>query len=187
MGGSVSRRDGAAGDDHVLHAAGPATAAAGAGGGVPPSLPPGIPGIHAPLPIGAGTTGIGSGGGGTPAAFVAAAPGAGLVSTAGLAGSSVFSATTGSPLVPTVFRWEHGGNNVYLTGEFNRWLGQPMHRSGADWVAIVNLLKGRHDYKFIVDGEWRFAPDQATVRVGDGRDGGTGDGDRCVCDDISST
>jgi hypothetical protein len=24
-------------------------------------------------------------------------------------------------LVPTVFRWEHGGRNVYITGTFNNW------------------------------------------------------------------
>ena len=24
-------------------------------------------------------------------------------------------------LVPTVFRWEHGGRQVYITGTFNNW------------------------------------------------------------------
>jgi hypothetical protein len=32
--------------------------------------------------------------------------------------------------VPTVFKWEHGGRNIYITGTFNNWERQiPMHRS----------------------------------------------------------
>ena len=38
-----------------------------------------------------------------------------------------------------------------------------MYRSGNDFVYIASLPIGRHAYKFIVDDEWRFAPDQATV------------------------
>lgn len=38
-------------------------------------------------------------------------------------------------LVPTVFRWEHGGRQVYITGTFNNWEQQiPMHRSGNDFT-----------------------------------------------------
>jgi hypothetical protein len=66
--------------------------------------------------------------------------------------------------VPTVFRWEHGGNNVYITGTFNGWSRRvPMHRSGNDFIYIQSLPKGKHAFKFIVDDEWRFAPDQPTV------------------------
>jgi hypothetical protein len=67
-------------------------------------------------------------------------------------------------LVPTVFRWEHGGNAVFITGTFNGWSNRvPMHRSGNDFVYIAGLARGKHAYKFIVDDEWRFAPDQPTV------------------------
>ncbi|CAN0032118.1 unnamed protein product, partial [Chrysoparadoxa australica] len=67
-------------------------------------------------------------------------------------------------VVPTVFRWEHGGRRVYITGTFNNWEKQiPMHRSGNDFTYIHNLKKGKHAFKFIVDDEWRFAPDQPTV------------------------
>eukprot|EP00538_Stauroneis_constricta_P014386 CAMPEP_0119560830 /NCGR_PEP_ID=MMETSP1352-20130426/15985_1 /TAXON_ID=265584 /ORGANISM="Stauroneis constricta, Strain CCMP1120" /LENGTH=181 /DNA_ID=CAMNT_0007608891 /DNA_START=160 /DNA_END=701 /DNA_ORIENTATION=- len=66
--------------------------------------------------------------------------------------------------VPTVFRWEHGGRQVYITGTFNGWSRQiPMHRSGNDFTYIHNLKRGKHAFKFIVDDEWRFAPDQPTV------------------------
>ena len=36
----------------------------------------------------------------------------------------------------------------------------PMHRSGNDFTYIHNVKRGRHAYKFVVDDEWRFAPDQ---------------------------
>lgn len=72
--------------------------------------------------------------------------------------------------VPTVFRWEHGGRQVYITGTFNGWSRQiPMHRSGNDFTYIHNLRRGKHAFKFIVDDEWRFAPDQPTVADIDGR------------------
>lgn len=73
-------------------------------------------------------------------------------------------------IVPTVFRWEHGGRDVYITGTFNEWTRQiPMHRSGNDFTYIHNLKRGKHAFKFIVDDEWRFAPDQPTVADIDGR------------------
>ena len=91
-------------------------------------------------------------------------------------------ASTGQPLdlanltgfdddmVPTVFRWEHGGRQVYITGTFNNWSRQiPMHRSGNDFTYIHNLRRGKHAFKFIVDDEWRFAPDQPTVADIEGR------------------
>eukprot|EP00636_Phaeomonas_parva_P003639 CAMPEP_0118888190 /NCGR_PEP_ID=MMETSP1163-20130328/25567_1 /TAXON_ID=124430 /ORGANISM="Phaeomonas parva, Strain CCMP2877" /LENGTH=274 /DNA_ID=CAMNT_0006826753 /DNA_START=155 /DNA_END=979 /DNA_ORIENTATION=- len=72
--------------------------------------------------------------------------------------------------VPTVFRWEHGGRQVYITGTFNNWERQiPMHRSGNDFTYIHDLRRGKHAYKFVVDDEWRFAPDQPTVADIEGR------------------
>jgi 5'-AMP-activated protein kinase, regulatory beta subunit len=73
-------------------------------------------------------------------------------------------------IVPTVFRWEHGGRQVYITGTFNNWSRQiPMHRSGNDFTYIHNLKREKHAFKFIVDDEWRFAPDQPTVADIEGR------------------
>eukprot|EP01031_Cornospumella_fuschlensis_P049972 gene49972-61169_t len=72
--------------------------------------------------------------------------------------------------VPTVFKWEHGGRNVYITGTFNNWERQiPMHRSGNDFTYVHNLKRGKHAFKFIVDDEWRYAPDQPTIADVDGR------------------
>ena len=83
--------------------------------------------------------------------------------------------------VPTVFRWEHGGRQVFVTGTFNDWTAQiPMHRSGNDFTYIHNLKKGKHAFKFVVDDEWRFAPDQPTVADIEGRINNFIDGFRCL-------
>ena len=72
--------------------------------------------------------------------------------------------------IPTVFKWEHGGRHVYITGTFNNWERQlPMHRSGNDFTYVHNLKRGKHAFKFIVDDEWRFAPDQPTIADIEGR------------------
>ena len=64
-------------------------------------------------------------------------------------------------LYPTVFHWQSGGSNVYLTGDFNNWAGKvPMHRSNNDFTLILDMPPGKYRYKFIVDGDWRHAADQ---------------------------
>lgn len=82
---------------------------------------------------------------------------------------SCVGSTTPNDVVPMVFRWDHGGHEVYITGTFNNWSKQcPMHRSGNDFTYVANLTRGKHAYKFVVDEEWRFAPDQLTVADVDG-------------------
>eukprot|EP00124_Ichthyophonus_hoferi_P000901 Ihof_evm10s39 gene=Ihof_evmTU10s39 len=67
--------------------------------------------------------------------------------------------------VPTVFQWAHGGTNVYITGTFNDWKERiPLNRSQEEFATILDLEPGTtHQYKFIVDNEWRFNPDMPTV------------------------
>eukprot|EP00455_Lapot_gusevi_P030874 TRINITY_DN3327_c0_g1_i3.p1 TRINITY_DN3327_c0_g1~~TRINITY_DN3327_c0_g1_i3.p1 ORF type:complete len:210 (-),score=25.77 TRINITY_DN3327_c0_g1_i3:2-631(-) len=73
-------------------------------------------------------------------------------------------------LLPTVFNWNFGGNQVFLTGSFNHWSSKmPMIRSHNDFTLILDIPPGLHQYKFIVDGEWRFAPDQHTSPDAAGR------------------
>eukprot|EP01027_Heterolobosea_sp_BB2_P007799 GEZU01011577.1.p1 GENE.GEZU01011577.1~~GEZU01011577.1.p1 ORF type:complete len:232 (+),score=41.85 GEZU01011577.1:526-1221(+) len=70
-------------------------------------------------------------------------------------------------MVPTVFRWTHGGRNVYIAGTFNQWRENiPMTKSGDDFIAILNVSIGKHEYKFIVDNEWKFDPTAPTVQNG---------------------
>ncbi|XP_011044506.1 PREDICTED: sucrose nonfermenting 4-like protein isoform X2 [Populus euphratica] len=61
--------------------------------------------------------------------------------------------------VLTRFVWTHGGRNVFLSGSFNRW-GELIPMSPVEgcpnvFQAIYGITHGNHQYKFLVDGEWR--------------------------------
>lgn len=62
------------------------------------------------------------------------------------------------PALPTVFKWDGGGRQVYISGTFSEWKSLPMVRSHGDFVTIIDLPEGDHQYKFCVDGEWRHDP-----------------------------
>jgi hypothetical protein len=49
--------------------------------------------------------------------------------------------------------------SVAIAGSFNNWEPQPMTQ-GRDsvWRITVQLVPGTHQYKFLVDGEWREDP-----------------------------
>ncbi|MEP2775383.1 MAG: glycogen-binding domain-containing protein [Luteolibacter sp.] len=71
--------------------------------------------------------------------------------------------------VPTPFSCKApDAQKVYLSGTFNNWddvlIPMRRHENGI-WTTIIDLSPGRHEYKFIVDGEWCCTPycsDQAT-------------------------
>lgn len=50
--------------------------------------------------------------------------------------------------------------NVFLAGDFNGWSPNTfsMVREGDEWVLKVHLSKGKHLYKFVVDGKWILDP-----------------------------
>lgn len=49
---------------------------------------------------------------------------------------------------------------VFLAGDFNNWSPNTfvMQKEGDEWVLKVNLLPGKHLYKFVVDGNWIIDP-----------------------------
>jgi hypothetical protein len=49
-----------------------------------------------------------------------------------------------------------GAKKVHLAGDFNNWSreGLVMTKVGDEWIANVYLGRGKHLYKFIVDGKW---------------------------------
>ncbi|XP_045458107.1 5'-AMP-activated protein kinase subunit beta-1-like [Melitaea cinxia] len=67
-------------------------------------------------------------------------------------------------VLPTVFKWEGGGKQVFISGTFTDWKTIPMVKSHGDFVTIIDLPEGKHQYKYFVDGEWRHDP---TVKVVD--------------------
>nr|CAD7589456.1 unnamed protein product [Timema genevievae] len=70
--------------------------------------------------------------------------------------------------VPTVFKWEGGGRQVLISGTFSNWKTLPMVKSHGDFVTIIDLPEGEHQYKFYVDGEWRHDPGVRIVDNGMG-------------------
>ncbi|XP_048734134.1 5'-AMP-activated protein kinase subunit beta-2-like isoform X3 [Ostrea edulis] len=67
-------------------------------------------------------------------------------------------------LLPTVFKWEGGGKDVFITGSFNNWQAKiPLVKSHGDFTTIVDLPEGEHQYKFFVDGQWVHKTEEPTV------------------------
>ncbi|XP_061550974.1 5'-AMP-activated protein kinase subunit beta-2 isoform X2 [Phycodurus eques] len=65
---------------------------------------------------------------------------------------------------PTVIRWAGGGKEVYIAGSFNNWSTKiPLNKSHNDFVAILDLPEGEHQYKFFVDGQWVHDPSEPVV------------------------
>ncbi|KAK8695930.1 hypothetical protein V6N13_001073 [Hibiscus sabdariffa] len=62
--------------------------------------------------------------------------------------------------IPVIITWNYGGNNVAVEGSWDNWKSRKtLRRSGKDHSILVVLPSGIYHYKFIVDGEWRYAPD----------------------------
>lgn len=57
-------------------------------------------------------------------------------------------------VLPTVFKWEKGGRDVAICGTFTQWKPIPMVKSHGDFVIILDVPEGEHEYKFKVDGNW---------------------------------
>lgn len=70
--------------------------------------------------------------------------------------------------LPTIFKYQGQGKEVYVCGTFNDWQKLRMNRSAKDFVAIVELAEGNHEYKFNVDGEWINDPNSPVVETSQG-------------------
>lgn len=65
--------------------------------------------------------------------------------------------------VPVQFRWHHGAQReVYVVGSFSNWQTKIRltREDDGHFGTVVQIVPGIHQYKFIVDGEWRCAQDQ---------------------------
>lgn len=63
-------------------------------------------------------------------------------------------------IFPTTFEWDNGGNSVFVTGSFCQWKQFFLMKkdSSKNFVLKLNLPRGIHQYKFKVDGEWKYNP-----------------------------
>ncbi|XP_050299625.1 5'-AMP-activated protein kinase subunit beta-1 isoform X1 [Anthonomus grandis grandis] len=73
-------------------------------------------------------------------------------------GTTLSSQTITDTKTPTVFRWEGGGKDVCISGTFTNWATIPMVKSHGDFVTIIDLPEGEHQYRYFVDGEWKNDP-----------------------------
>lgn len=73
---------------------------------------------------------------------------------------------TASAQVCVTIRWPHGARNASVCGAFNDWKQTPMVQSADEpglWLKELELKPGVHQYKFIIDGQWKHDPAAPTV------------------------
>ncbi|KAL1139442.1 hypothetical protein AAG570_006426 [Ranatra chinensis] len=82
--------------------------------------------------------------------------------------ATVSEGTKVDKVLPTVFKWDGGGKQVLISGTFSNWKAIPMVKSHGDFVTIIDLPEGEHQYKFYVDGEWKYDPSIRVIENGMG-------------------
>jgi hypothetical protein len=67
--------------------------------------------------------------------------------------------------IPVVFKYpSRNCKDVFLVGVFTNWKEKiNMVRSDGDYIVIVDLPEGEHQYKFVVDGKWEHDPSQVLI------------------------
>lgn len=67
--------------------------------------------------------------------------------------------------IPVVFKYSGKyAKEVFLIGTFTSWKDKvAMVKSDGDFVTIVDLPEGEHQYKFVVDGKWEHDPNQPII------------------------
>lgn len=69
--------------------------------------------------------------------------------------------TSNEKVIPTMITWSYGGKEVTVEGSWDDWKSRmPLQRSGKDFTIMKVLPSGVYQYRFIVDGLWRYTPDQ---------------------------
>jgi hypothetical protein len=67
--------------------------------------------------------------------------------------------------VPTMFEWSSKGNSVYLTGSFCNWKQFFLMKKDENGIfrLILDLNRGFHQYKFVIDNEWKYNTNFPTI------------------------
>jgi 5'-AMP-activated protein kinase regulatory beta subunit len=61
------------------------------------------------------------------------------------------------------FTWDEGGNNIKITGTFGKWsqfYEMKYYPKEKKFKCVINLPREKHEYKFIVDGIWKYSKKQ---------------------------
>ncbi|MCJ1307526.1 hypothetical protein MMC25_001172 [Agyrium rufum] len=67
---------------------------------------------------------------------------------------------SGRKTVPTVFKWEEGGERVYVTGTFTEWTKKYRMMKNPEtgiFTVTIDLPPGTHHARFLVDGEMQLS------------------------------
>lgn len=74
--------------------------------------------------------------------------------------SSAYDDMSNEQGIPTMITWSYDGKEVAVEGSWDNWrMRMPMQRSGKDFTIMKVLPSGVYQYRFLVDGQWRYAPD----------------------------
>jgi hypothetical protein len=72
-------------------------------------------------------------------------------------------------VIAVILSWSGGGKVVYVTGSFNDWTQKVrLVKSDEDFSTILDLERGIHHFKFIVDEEWRCSEELPSAPDEDG-------------------
>lgn len=71
--------------------------------------------------------------------------------------------------VKTEFVYADGAkDDVQLSGDWNDWKAiQMFHEGGGLWSVVTPVPPGPHEFKFIVDGEWKHSNRHPTIGIDD--------------------
>nr|ALS04438.1 AGAP008195-PA [Acartia pacifica] len=73
-----------------------------------------------------------------------------------------------SHVLPTIIKYSGAAKEVYVCGTFSEWAKIPMVKSQKDFVALIDLPVGEHQYKFMVDGQMVHDNNLPTVNTDQG-------------------
>ncbi|KAL3521813.1 hypothetical protein ACH5RR_014647 [Cinchona calisaya] len=66
--------------------------------------------------------------------------------------------------IPTMITWSYDGKEVAVEGSWDNWKTRtPLEKSGKDFTIMKVLPSGVYQYRFIVDGQWRYIPDMPWI------------------------
>lgn len=90
-------------------------------------------------------------------------PRAGTAETGGRTKKPSTQCNPGSKGLPTIFKYAGDAKEAYVCGTFSNWDKIPMVRTQKDFVAMVELPVGDHQFKYYVDNEWTSDKNLPTV------------------------
>jgi len=90
-------------------------------------------------------------------------PRAGTAETGGRMKKPSTQCNPGSKGLPTIFKYAGDAKEAYVCGTFSNWDKIPMVRTQKDFVAMVELPIGDHQFKYYVDNEWTSDKNLPTV------------------------